>query len=124
MIKQALSSKARLLKTMEARQWVNDFIEFGEKNYPQIPVDVFLESTGDVYRFHFHTEHEDLAGMEKFLNELSTDQAWRNLFLKSGDLFIKGSQIWYITISGKSINVPECFSTAFTILLDSGPPET
>jgi len=85
--------KARVVpgKFMEAFGFATEIASYVKKYEGLPPVQVFIDSFGDMTTFRWVVDYEDLAAMEKVNTQMIADQEYLKKVDSSSHVFIPGS---------------------------------
>jgi len=74
----------------QAMQWAKEITEFANKKY-KIQMSVYMDIFGESGTLRWFVDYADLAAMEKFRNQVLTDQEYWQKAAQASDFFIQGS---------------------------------
>ena len=76
---------------MNAMVWIKDLEEYMKQNHGKYSAQVFLDTFGEVGVVRFFIDFEDLAALEKYMQEINEDQGYWQRVEKTKGIFVEGS---------------------------------
>jgi hypothetical protein len=70
---------------------MKELSEYMQQKHSKYSAQVFFDSFGEGGMVRFFIDFEDLAALEKFMQEVNEDQGYWQMVEKSKDLFVEGS---------------------------------
>jgi len=89
MIRWTRSGRIAPGKTIPAVKWAKEITEFVNKKY-KLQVTVYMDSFGEVGTIRWFADYEDLAALEKVMNQLWPDPEYFEKVNQAADLFVPG----------------------------------
>ena len=78
-------------KTMKAMAWIKELQEYMKQNHGKYSAQVFVDSFGEPGTVRWIVDYEDLAALEKSMQEINGDQGYWQRLEKAEGLFLEGS---------------------------------
>lgn len=74
----------------QAMQWAKEIAEFVSKKY-KIQVSVYMDTFGEIGTIRWFCDYEDLASLEKVMNQLNADQDYWPKVIQASDFIMQGT---------------------------------
>jgi hypothetical protein len=91
MIRYYRSARAKNGKLIEAIQFAKEVTEYLNKKYSPLLCQVYTATSGDYGTIYWYGDHKDLASVESFQRQLTSDQGYWAIVNKGIGSFIEGS---------------------------------